>query len=1024
MNDFEAINEKINLLEYVSKRFATQSIGSGKYRINPCPICGHNDCFTVFTKSNSFHCFSCNTGGDVFGFLMATERIESRYSALQKLAVECGYELNKKAKQEHESTVKMSALFNAAAEFYHNQLNEQATEYLLTCRKRNPEMLESQKYGFANGHELHKHLIDKGFPISLILNSGLVRENDGKLRDLFGKNLFIYPSTYRSQVSDFFCKDYLQKDKKKRRDYQIPKDNKLNNVLFYGQEAIFAKEFIICEGPEDRNTIVQYSDMPTVAILGQLSKSQVEYLEAHVQPEAIIYLAFDKDPAGKKYEKKIIETLTGMAIIKKLVWPTEDDIDAYLNQQFDPGHEIQYLIDTAEDAIISEINNLTYSGEMDPRALDKIIRQFAVHIAKEPGEITRLDYIEKMAEKLAAKKDGTPGAKQDKAKYIPAIKRAVNEQLGIKTAVGESEVAPDNGIYEKSNRYYYASEKGIQKVSTFVLRIIRFVQEDEEMYYEVELINDKGFHSHPFMLASKERVNYRSFREACGRQGSFYYLGDDNHLAEIWQKEEERVGELPITCYFKRYGYIRNQDMWLFDNCAIKSGQVYKADENGIIEIDGIEFRSKDVNVYSNDKPRIATEYKIDEKYIHDFITKYWTIWDHSEGESVNIYPQLGPPYKTFKAFLALGYVAAMAYRPEWLRHDHIFPNLFGYGPVRTGKSKAIKIIMQIMGWHNEGNMWGSSTVVGISYALESLSCLPLWMEEYENPNARNPQQEKKINLIRGAYNLSSPIKGNINRNIVSNEVNTSFILTGQDYFTDKACQTRTIELRKEKPTDAGTIAYYEIKEAADSGNLSAIFLWLLKNKTKDSAKEMLENYETAKKVIAERIKAQNKDLDERTLVNYAMMIASFTHFNYSKYDEAFIDWICIQMIGSREKQAEADILYQFFNDIDLLYNFEELQTVVCFEEDILYMHYSKIYKDWKIQSNRLLARENISEAILRDYMKHAPERYFIDNVRHEFKEMDQHGAYIGKRQKRGISIYYKRLPAELREIATGWKNE
>lgn len=49
-------------------------ISDGVYRINPCPVCGHKDHFTVYTKNNSYHSFSgCCKGGDAVTFLVEIE---------------------------------------------------------------------------------------------------------------------------------------------------------------------------------------------------------------------------------------------------------------------------------------------------------------------------------------------------------------------------------------------------------------------------------------------------------------------------------------------------------------------------------------------------------------------------------------------------------------------------------------------------------------------------------------------------------------------------------------------------------------------------------------------------------------------------------------------------------------------------------------------------------------------------------------------------------------------------------------
>lgn len=50
--------------EYLkAKGYNPQAIGVDKFRVNPCPFCNHNDCFTVFNETNSWYCFSEERGG-------------------------------------------------------------------------------------------------------------------------------------------------------------------------------------------------------------------------------------------------------------------------------------------------------------------------------------------------------------------------------------------------------------------------------------------------------------------------------------------------------------------------------------------------------------------------------------------------------------------------------------------------------------------------------------------------------------------------------------------------------------------------------------------------------------------------------------------------------------------------------------------------------------------------------------------------------------------------------------------------
>ena len=60
----------IDFLTHLSKNSKIIKIGANEYRINPCPICGHNDCCTCNEEKKIFNCFSCKKGGSLIDYEM------------------------------------------------------------------------------------------------------------------------------------------------------------------------------------------------------------------------------------------------------------------------------------------------------------------------------------------------------------------------------------------------------------------------------------------------------------------------------------------------------------------------------------------------------------------------------------------------------------------------------------------------------------------------------------------------------------------------------------------------------------------------------------------------------------------------------------------------------------------------------------------------------------------------------------------------------------------------------------------
>jgi replicative DNA helicase len=96
------LEERISLLELVKRDYEVKQISKNEYRVNPCPVCKHNDHFTIYADTNSYSSFSdCCEGGSVYKYLQEVKGLSEKeaYEELKRLA---NYEqsLEQKTKQE------------------------------------------------------------------------------------------------------------------------------------------------------------------------------------------------------------------------------------------------------------------------------------------------------------------------------------------------------------------------------------------------------------------------------------------------------------------------------------------------------------------------------------------------------------------------------------------------------------------------------------------------------------------------------------------------------------------------------------------------------------------------------------------------------------------------------------------------------------------------------------------------------------------------------------------------------------
>jgi replicative DNA helicase len=67
------LEAKIDLLSLIERNHTVKREGK-TYRVNPCPVCGHNDHFTVYPETNSYSSFNgCCQGGSVYKYLQEVE---------------------------------------------------------------------------------------------------------------------------------------------------------------------------------------------------------------------------------------------------------------------------------------------------------------------------------------------------------------------------------------------------------------------------------------------------------------------------------------------------------------------------------------------------------------------------------------------------------------------------------------------------------------------------------------------------------------------------------------------------------------------------------------------------------------------------------------------------------------------------------------------------------------------------------------------------------------------------------------
>ncbi|HWZ17426.1 MAG TPA: DNA primase [Ktedonobacteraceae bacterium] len=395
----EAIKAKIDVAEEVGLVVALRK--SGKSLQGLCPF--HNErtpSFYVFPESQTWRCFGCNEGGDVFTFVEKQQGLDFR-DALHYLAEKAGIAVEdygsanpEQEREIHALKDKLRKLNEEAALWFHQMLLRakdaaEARAYVLS-RGISAESVMSFSLGYApEGWDgLSKYLLGQGYTEYELEQAGLVRAREmGKVlsatsvsaegRDQssgvydYFRNRIIFPiRDIRGRVIGFGGRALGDNHPKYLNSPQTLLFEK-NNVLYaldMARDAIkFAKQVIIVEGYVDAVIAHQYGTKQTVACIGSaITEKHIQQIKKLTKQ---VTLALDPDEAGiAATEHGIQEALKAF---DRTVVPVPMAADRRLMRS--PGYkrEPRGMI-RLEERVDAEINVLQLPIGEDP---DEVIRR-------------------------------------------------------------------------------------------------------------------------------------------------------------------------------------------------------------------------------------------------------------------------------------------------------------------------------------------------------------------------------------------------------------------------------------------------------------------------------------------------------------------------------------------------------------------------------------------------------------------------------------------------------------------------
>jgi len=312
------VRDSVDIVGLVSRYLSLKKSGASFKAL--CPF--HKEktpSFIVTPSRQTFKCFGCGKGGNVFHFVMEMDRV-SFPEAVRTLAKEAGIEIPEARKptpaQEAERTER-ELLYDAnrrAADFYAKTLASaagQAAREYIEARGISDEMTEQCCLGYSpdSWTALIRAAGAADIPADVLCKAGLaIRRDDGSCYDRFRDRLIFPIFDTQERVIGLGARTMGDSEVKYINTPETPIFSKGRNLygLNWARKAIVDhKRAAVVEGYTDVIMAHQHGCMAVVATLGTaLTREHIRVLRRFAER---IDVVFDSDAAGQQAAERSME---------------------------------------------------------------------------------------------------------------------------------------------------------------------------------------------------------------------------------------------------------------------------------------------------------------------------------------------------------------------------------------------------------------------------------------------------------------------------------------------------------------------------------------------------------------------------------------------------------------------------------------------------------------------------------------------------------------------------------------------
>ena len=400
MNNFsETVRNSADIVRVISDYVSLK--GSGNTLKGLCPF--HSEktpSFTVHRDKQFFHCFGCHAGGDVFSFVMLSEKVPFP-EAVELVAEKCGIPIptNRMDGAKFDERKQLFEIHERAAAYYHQMLStDDAAPARQVIEKRKVEAVSVKKFGLgyapASGLMGHLRLKDP-------VESGLFVKNDrGDVYERFRRRLMFPIWNERGKVIGFggraLMPDSQPKYLNSAESPLYSKSNVLYALHFARDAAQKAGRLVVVEGYFDCLSLHQAGIENVVASCGTALTQQQVAMMARYVPEVV--MNYDPDAAGQNAMRRSIDLLLAKGLQVRILKLADGlDPDDYVRKE---GGEVyarllsgapyfwQYLM--TEAAKQQDLD--------DPAMKAQAVHDVMQHVAKIEDRVEQLEVARSVAE--------------------------------------------------------------------------------------------------------------------------------------------------------------------------------------------------------------------------------------------------------------------------------------------------------------------------------------------------------------------------------------------------------------------------------------------------------------------------------------------------------------------------------------------------------------------------------------------------------------------------------------------------